>query len=192
MRNSWGEVYGRPDLMLGPGGPAASGNPSIAPGCLGCGTPFDPLLRTSKYEEYRDLRNGFFIRKLDVTFDNVLGHHNYVACSRRRRSIVTRAISQHSASTEVQIPISLRRNTSRLHQHDPDALFHDLAGSLEISGSNPIQLQASPSTNLPSLVAGTGINAQQGVVTNFNFITPSILARQERSLAPTTSLQIST
>jgi hypothetical protein len=50
VRYSWGDVYGRPDLMLGPGGPAASGNPSVAPGCLGCGTAFDPLLRTSKYE----------------------------------------------------------------------------------------------------------------------------------------------
>ena len=35
-RAIWGEVYGRPDL------------------------PFDPLLRTSKYNEYRDLRDGFF------------------------------------------------------------------------------------------------------------------------------------
>ena len=78
VRYRWGDVYGRPDLMLGPGGPAASGNPSIAPGCLGCGTAFDPLLSTSKYEEYRDLRNGFFVRKLDATFDNILGSRNYV------------------------------------------------------------------------------------------------------------------
>jgi MtrB/PioB family decaheme-associated outer membrane protein len=35
-------------------------------------------------------------------------------------------------------------------------------------------LQASDPTNLPSLIAGTGANSQQGVVTNFNFITPSI------------------
>ena len=38
-RAIWGDVYGRPDL------------------------PFDPLLRTSKYNEYRDLRDGFFIRR---------------------------------------------------------------------------------------------------------------------------------
>ncbi len=36
-RWSWGDVYGRPDL------------------------PFDPSLKTSKYNEYRDLRDGFFI-----------------------------------------------------------------------------------------------------------------------------------
>jgi hypothetical protein len=78
VRYRWGNVYGRPDLMLGPGGPAAPGNPPLAPGCLGCGTPSYPLLRTSKYEEYRDLRNGFFVRKLDATFYNVLGSTNYI------------------------------------------------------------------------------------------------------------------
>src|ERR1700745_2830627 len=76
VRYRWGDVYGRPDLTLGPGGPAASGNPSVVPGCLGCGTAFEPLLRTSKFEEYRDLRNGLFIRNLDATFDNLLGSHN--------------------------------------------------------------------------------------------------------------------
>src|SRR3954462_1502101 len=49
VRHSWGEVYGRPDLQLGPGGSAFTGNPSISPGCLGCGTAFNPLLSTSKY-----------------------------------------------------------------------------------------------------------------------------------------------
>ena len=36
-RGVWGDVYGRPDLS------------------------FKPSLRTSKYEEYRDIRDGFFI-----------------------------------------------------------------------------------------------------------------------------------
>ena len=35
-RSSWGDVYGRPDL------------------------PFQPELKTSDYDEYRDLRDGFF------------------------------------------------------------------------------------------------------------------------------------
>src|SRR3954447_5494732 len=78
VRYSWGSVYGRPDLLLGPGGPSATGSPSLSPGCLGCGTAFDPLLRTSKFEEYRDLRNGAFVRKLDATFDNLLGSKNYI------------------------------------------------------------------------------------------------------------------
>ena len=78
VRYTWGTVYGRPDLVLGPNGPAPSGNPSITPGCLGCGTAFGPLLRTSKYEEYRDLSNGFFVPKVDTTFDNFLKSRNFI------------------------------------------------------------------------------------------------------------------
>ena len=67
-----------------PAGPAPFGNPAVSPGCLGCGTAFNPLLRTSKYEEYRDLRNGFFIRKLDATYDNLRGSKNYVSLQSQR------------------------------------------------------------------------------------------------------------
>src|SRR5215475_14072954 len=46
-RGTWGGVYGRPDL------------------------PFTPSLKTSKYEEYRDLRDGFFIKRARLKWDNV-------------------------------------------------------------------------------------------------------------------------
>ena len=48
-RSIWGDVYGRPDL------------------------PFNPSLRTSKYNEYRDLRDGFFIRRFRLNRDDLLG-----------------------------------------------------------------------------------------------------------------------
>ena len=48
-RTSWGEVYGRPDL------------------------PFEPALKTSKYNEYRDLRDGFFIRRFRLRMDDLAG-----------------------------------------------------------------------------------------------------------------------
>jgi len=48
-RWSWGEVYGRPDL------------------------PFDPALKTSKYNEYRDLRDGFFIPRVRLSMDDIAG-----------------------------------------------------------------------------------------------------------------------
>jgi MtrB/PioB family decaheme-associated outer membrane protein len=48
-RWSWGDVYGRPDL------------------------PFQPSLKTSKYEEYRDLRDGFFVRRFRLNMDNLAG-----------------------------------------------------------------------------------------------------------------------
>ena len=47
LRGIWGEVYGRPDL------------------------PFQPLLRKSKYEEYRDLRDGFFIPRARLNWDRL-------------------------------------------------------------------------------------------------------------------------
>ena len=48
-RWSWGDVYGRPDL------------------------PFDPSLKTSKYNEYRDLRDGFFIPRVRLSMDDIAG-----------------------------------------------------------------------------------------------------------------------
>jgi Putative outer membrane beta-barrel porin, MtrB/PioB len=70
LRYAWGDVYGRPDLQTGQ--------------CLGCGTPFDPVLKTSKFNEYRDIRNGFYVRRVDVKFDNVLDSKNYVALQSQR------------------------------------------------------------------------------------------------------------
>jgi len=55
VRYAWGDVYGRPDLQSGQ--------------CLGCGTPFDPALKTSKFNEYRDVRGGFYVRRLDMRFE---------------------------------------------------------------------------------------------------------------------------
>ena len=175
MRYRWGDVYGRPDLMLGPAGPAASGNPSIAPGCLGCGTAFDPLLRTSKYEEYRDLRNGFFVRKLDATFDKLLGSNNYV----RLQSQKTLYHDQSYLVTFGQygkFKVQFRYDEiPHVYSNTTRTLFvQSSPGVWSFPAAIRSTLQASPSTNLPSLIAGTGTNAQQGVVTNFNFITPSI------------------
>src|SRR4051812_16331482 len=53
-RSSWGDVYGRPDL------------------------PFTPSLKTSKYEEYRDLRDGFFVRRFRFNRDDLMGSKYYV------------------------------------------------------------------------------------------------------------------
>src|SRR4051812_5319802 len=49
-----GDVYGRPDL------------------------PFKPSLRTSKLNEYSDIRNNFLIRRARINLDNFLGTKNYL------------------------------------------------------------------------------------------------------------------
>ncbi len=54
FRTFWGDVYGRPDL------------------------PFKPDLSTSKLNEYGDIRKNFFIRRADITLDDILGTRNYV------------------------------------------------------------------------------------------------------------------
>lgn len=54
FRHVWGDVYGRPDL------------------------PFQPDWQTSKFNEYRDLKSGVFIRNFRGRFDNILGSHFYV------------------------------------------------------------------------------------------------------------------
>src|SRR5947207_8104786 len=54
FRTFWGDVYGRPDLL------------------------FRPDLATSKLNEYSDIRKNFYIRRANITFDDVLGTRNYV------------------------------------------------------------------------------------------------------------------
>ena len=53
VRFATGDVYGRPDL------------------------PFQPGLKSSQFNEYQDIRNGFYVRRFDVKFDNVLHSKNY-------------------------------------------------------------------------------------------------------------------
>lgn len=53
-RYVWGEVYGRPDLL-----------------------PFQPPINTSKFNEYRDLRSGVFIRRMNLKFDDLFNSRNY-------------------------------------------------------------------------------------------------------------------
>src|SRR5215813_3930786 len=53
-RGLFGEVFGRPDL------------------------PFDPKLRDSKLNEYRDIRDGFIVPKAHVEIDDFLGTRTYL------------------------------------------------------------------------------------------------------------------
>lgn len=55
VRGVMGKVYGRPDL------------------------PFTPDVLTSKFNEYGDRRTGFFVRRLNLQLDDILGTKNYVA-----------------------------------------------------------------------------------------------------------------
>jgi len=178
VRYVWGDVYGRPDLQLGPSGPAPTGNPSVAPGCLGCGTAFNPSLTTSKYEEYRDLRNGFFLRRFNATFDNVLNSRNYVSVQtqktlyRDQTYLVT--VGQHG-KYKVQFRYD---EIPHVYTDTARTLFTESApGVWSFPSAVRSTIQASTAANLPSLLAGTGANAGNGIVTDSNFITPSTIRK---------------
>src|SRR5207247_9401613 len=53
FRTFWGDVYGRPDLL------------------------FRPDLTTSKLSEYSHIRKNFFIRRANITVDDLLVPRNY-------------------------------------------------------------------------------------------------------------------
>ena len=175
VRYVWGDVYGRPDLQTGP---STSGNPSVTPGCLGCGTGFNPSLQNSKYEEYRDLRNGFFIRRFNATFDNVLNSKNYI--NLQSQKAIYRDQSYLATFGQYgKFKIQFRYDEiPHVYSDTTRTLFTETKpGVWSFPAQVRSTIQASSAANLPSLLAGTGANAANGVVTNFNFLTPEILRR---------------
>jgi len=196
VRYVWGDVYGRPDLQLGP---STTGNPLTQPGCLGCGTAFNPLLSTSKYEEYRDLRNGFFIRRFNGTFDNVLGSKNYVSLQSQKtlyRDQSYLATFGQYGKFRVQFRYD---EIPHVYSDTVRTQFTETAPGVWAFPTQTRQaLQALAAGNaaaqasIPSFLAGTGAFAPGGascagtvscgVVTNFNFLTPSIIRKAGTAL----------
>jgi len=157
LRNSFGDVYGRPDLQTGQ--------------CLGCGLPFNPVLTTSKFGEYRDQRNGFFVRHADVKFDHVLNSNNYLTFKTERTLYRDQ---DYLASFGQYGKFKLQMRYDEIPH-----IYSDTARTLYTESAQGVwsypalirqTLQAATSAALPSL-----INTQ--VVPQSNFITPQILRR---------------
>jgi MtrB/PioB family decaheme-associated outer membrane protein len=169
VRYSTGEVYGRPDLQTGQ--------------CVGCGTPFDPSLKTSKFGEYRDMRDGFYVRHVDLHYDNVLGSNEYVSLKSQRtlyRDQSYLATFGQYGKFKIQFRYDEIPHT---YSNTARTLFTQTSpGVWSFPAAIRSALQASSGANLPSLLAGTGANLGQGVVTNFNFITPSIIRKAGTAL----------
>lgn len=168
-RYSQGDVYGRPDLQTGR--------------CLGCGSPFNPALSDSKFNEYRDMRNGFVITRMDLHYDNILGSKNDLTVQSQR----TLYRDQSYLATFGQyskFKIQFRYDEiPHIYSSTARTLYAQTTpGVWSFPAAIRAQLQASPAANLPSLMAGTGANAGTGVVTDFNLITPSILRRAGTAL----------
>ncbi|MBZ5702481.1 MAG: MtrB/PioB family outer membrane beta-barrel protein [Acidobacteriia bacterium] len=163
VRYDWGEVDGRPDLLSGQ--------------CLGCGSPFQPSLNSSKYGEYRDMRNGFYVRRFDVKFENVLDSKNYVSLQSQK----TLYRDQSYLGTFGQygkFKIQFRYDeTPHIYSNTTRTLFTETApGVWSFPALLRQTLQATTAANLPSV-----INTQ--LVPQFNFLTPSIIRKAGTVLA---------
>jgi hypothetical protein len=157
LRYATGDVYGRPDLESGQ--------------CLGCGTPFGPVLKISKFNEYRDLRNGVYLRRVDLRFDNLLNSSNYF--SLKSQSTLYRDQSYLGTYGNYgKFKIQFRYDEiPHIYSNTTRTLYTETASGVWSYPALIRQtLQATPSANLPSVV-----NTQ--VVPQSNFITPSILRK---------------
>ena len=174
VRTVTGDVYGRQDLQTGQ--------------CLGCGTPFQPALRTSKFNEYRDVRDGFYVPRFDVHYDDILGTKYYI--SLKSQKTIYHDQSYLATFGEYgkfwlqfrydEIPHTYTNTARTLYTETAPGVWSYPA---VIRG----QLQGAASTDLPSLIAGTGAFAAGGancvaptscgVVTGANFITPAIIRK---------------
>jgi MtrB/PioB family decaheme-associated outer membrane protein len=162
LRYSWGDVYGRQDLQTGQ--------------CLGCGTPFNPNLTSSKFGEYRDMRNGLYLRRIDLKFENVLNSKNYFSLK-----------SQKTLYRDQSYLATFGQYGKFRLQFRYDEIPHtytDTARTLFTQTSLGVwnfptlirsSLQAATAATLP----GT-INTQ--VVPQSNFITPSIIRKAGTAL----------
>ncbi len=153
----------------------------------GLRNPIRSSVAASKYEEYRDLRNGFFIERMNATFDNVLNSKNYVSVQSQKtlyRDQSYLATFGQYGKFKVQF-----RYDEIPHTYTDTARteFTETApGVWSFPAAIRSTIQASSAANFPSRLAGTGANAAQGVVTNFNFITPSTLRKAGSGWCPTT------
>ena len=174
IREVTGDVYGRQDLQTGQ--------------CLGCGTPFNPALGTSKFNEYTDARDGFYISRFNVHYDDILGSKYYVSLASQKA--IYRDQSYLATFGEYgklrlrfrydEIPHTYTNTARTLYTRTASGVW-------SYPAAIRAELQAAASTDLPSLIAGTGAFAAGGasclapvncgVVTNANFITPSIIRK---------------
>jgi len=143
-----GEVYGRPDL------------------------PFRPNPETSKFNEYRDVRNGFFLRRFRMHMDDMFGSKSYLnvqaekAVYRDQSYLVTIGMyGKYKAQFRYDQVPHIYTNTART------LYVNSAPGVWTIDNAVRTQLQSiSTSTSLPSTIQTT-------IVPSMRFITPRIVRR---------------
>ena len=147
VRFATGDVYGRPDL------------------------PFSPGLKTSQFNEYQDIRDGFYVRKFHVRFDDVLHTKDYFLL--QSQSTLYRDQSYLAAFGEYgKFKLQFRYDEiPHIYSNTTQTLFTSTTpGAYVFPTLIRQQLQASTAANLPSLV-------NTSVVPQLNLVTPQILRR---------------
>jgi len=149
-RSSWGDVYGRPDL------------------------PFTPSLKTSKYEEYRDLRDGFFVRRFRFNRDDLMGSKYYVDLQSdkaiyRDQSYLATFGAWNRFKLQLrydEIPHTYSNTARTLYTQTGNGIL-----TIPLLTRSTLQnLAATAATTLPSTI-------QTQLVPSMNFVTPSIERR---------------
>jgi MtrB/PioB family decaheme-associated outer membrane protein len=163
LRYAWGDVFGRPDLQSGQ--------------CLGCGTPFDPSLKTSKFNEYRDLRNGFYVRRADVKFENVLNSKNNYVSLKSQRTLYRDQSYLATFGEYGKFKLQFRYDEiPHTYSDTTRTLFTQTSPGV---WSFPAVVRQSIQNFQAAPPAGTSVQAfiNTQVVPTFNFITPSIIRK---------------
>src|SRR5690242_12691683 len=138
VRHVWGDVYGRPDL------------------------PFKPDIITSKYNEYRDVRSGFFLRRFYLDMPSVLGTNDYI--NAQSQSAVYKNQSYLATFGKYgrfkaqfrydEIPHTYSNTTRTLFtQPSPGVLTLPAIVRANLQAASSTGTAAQISNNLPSLVA---------------------------------------
>jgi MtrB/PioB family decaheme-associated outer membrane protein len=174
VRAVTGDVYGRPDLRTGQ--------------CLGCGASFDPSLRTSKFNEYSDVRDGFYVPRFDMHYDDILGSKYYVSLQ-SQKAIYHDQSYLATFGQYGKFRLQFRYDEiPHTYTNTARTLYTETApGVWRYPAAIRADLQAAASADLPSLIAGTGAFAAGGancaspmdcgVVATANFITPAIIRK---------------
>ena len=149
-RTSWGDVYGRPDL------------------------PFKPSLKTSNYNEYRDLRDGFFIRRFRLNMGELSGSKYFVDVQSdksiyRDQSYLVTFGRWNRFKVQIrydEIPHLFSNTTRTLYTQTGRGVL-----TIPLLTRNTLQdLAANAPTTLPSTI-------QTQLVPSMNFIVPGIERR---------------
>jgi MtrB/PioB family decaheme-associated outer membrane protein len=149
-RWSWGDVYGRPDL------------------------PFQPALKTSKYNEYRDLRDGVFVRQFRLNMDDLGGSKYFLDAQSdksiyRDQSYLVTFGRWNRFKVQVrydEIPHTYSNTTRTLYAETGRGVF-----TIPLLTRSTLQnLAATDPTTLPSTI-------QTQLVPGMNFIVPGIERR---------------